>query len=1762
MEGESNSSDAGSGESQAKTIDDYRKLVGAWPYARQFVLDTMDENVIERHGELILYRALNIGRAVAFVGAGVSMSYGRISWRELVRVLYKDAENPTGPGSTPEEKPKDSPDARIQILRETLKKLDPGLQQERTSKKSKEKFETDRGWGEIPASRLPALFQIADEMGIARARAQKKGPNSTRDKARRLVFDDAGHAHVLLQSAEPDILDSLKLKREDLSLDFPSYAGVFTRQFLGELVTALQDPQGSQPVEFLELLELFRQHNEGDDNPSLNPTHRFVTAAALSAFPKKDRREMILNEKGSPLLHGERVRNKIVSPERDPLLILVEQLGISRFLTTNYDLDIERLMLDRGFRLHGSENVNAMGARARDFVLTPEKAAFLVDFAVQDTRFAIDVAHLHGRATEGDEIVATEADYQALYLRDDGRRDLLDGAIDLAFKGNALLFVGNGLGEDDVLRPLRQFMSEGRGGREAEAVALLPDRDVKTRVEEKVLLLHRYGVYAIHFGKAHIRGTEERHEKWILATIVGTLRLISKLLASPASTIKPATKAKQRLWDLIEADTSGKSAIKEGLIEEVGRNERGSKVPKIDIDAINFIEGHRPEIVRLELETLNYLFDFWVRRECGNDSSENEAVAAKILADNLEDAITAGFLAAALHRLDRGWASWRKDWFGEIVARDPAPQPIEIKKDKSPDQYSAFFVKGRSLSMDRRRAIELLDYDEIPNPKMSNIADRHFQAKFSQTLARVCASLRQHAEKGEPARRLMHRPGRRVFLFAGPRGVGKGHFYSAVTEFDGVLKFLDASWPLKKEKPYLGIIAFNMSFSVELGSGFDRLTRFMKAKLQENYDSIANRAGVGEAAQFNKLFQELASSRPHGSGDRVGALDLIFRVMSGREKGIGIPSGRFAIFINASHLLFGPGGFAKSADITRLMRIILNPNYSNAPVDVVLVCDEQGIPLEFRNRAISPALKEEMPRTMSEEPPFPWTVEVMDAVVESTRAEIEDKVVARRLGLRTSMTETTDGIQSAVRETKEQRENRENTTALFMRLHPSMLGVVASAAFPHVLAALAVTARFGKGGHELKNVHLKPGTQELMLGILTKAAESGARGVVERMDFAQQLWGLDLCEGALAPNGRDHHELDRRLGDYFKAFGGNRFGFTIAFAVAEEDWEETGDISKTIRTLDEVREEASGIEEPSRQDAIIRAVLSIHKSRGIRENLNEKLLNVPGRSGRAWKDALANKHCIEFLCEELLSILAMIGFPVDAECICVLPLIAFRGNNRGGGLSKEQRWMRVCLALDVLVRRCLVFRFVPSGAEKDEFGRPNRFGVHRHVQRHAFRYLQQPLVEQAEIESFMPTLYASQPNDLPYPTASAQQRIREVVSALSRYPSQVVDQASLPGDLQSRMVRAAYGVIRTVYGVGVVARFHEYVEDGPPEGYFEEHRRHVRWLLKRAQALGPQVSADPLQSATDTDVKRSAPFYTGEIAWLYNESGVLSLVQGNLDDAAALFAQAIRVLNEIERRGAPAALTSAVRLNRALVDIERGHLRKADATLRDITSFRDEHRAVRWIAYGYRGLIEHLRGNRDKASSKYEQATKVLNGLKRYRAASIFMRHHADLKRSLGKASLEEARGLVDEAVNLAAAGSHSDVLYQARLTRLRIRADQEGPGCYADLRRELRTIEHYAKVMGMPRLEIEVLYFEAVLRSRLGDLGMAMKRNSRSLALANTCDLVLRKISSMVLAAELSKDLDNREGARALAEAAKSMAIVAECSMAQDRAQTLLASL
>src|ERR1700760_4113425 len=110
----------------------------------------MDHDLIQRHGELLLSRSINIGRIGAFVGAGVSMSYGRISWRELVRELLESAERKYKDGLHGEKHP------RISIIYQTLQALKPT-----------DDSDKDGAWREMPAARLLILFQVADELGEA-----------------------------------------------------------------------------------------------------------------------------------------------------------------------------------------------------------------------------------------------------------------------------------------------------------------------------------------------------------------------------------------------------------------------------------------------------------------------------------------------------------------------------------------------------------------------------------------------------------------------------------------------------------------------------------------------------------------------------------------------------------------------------------------------------------------------------------------------------------------------------------------------------------------------------------------------------------------------------------------------------------------------------------------------------------------------------------------------------------------------------------------------------------------------------------------------------------------------------------------------------------------------------------------------------------------------------------------------------------------------------------------------------------------------------------------------------------------------------------------------------------------------------------------------------------------------------------------------------------------------------------------------------------
>jgi SIR2-like domain len=1788
------------------TDDQLRRLIYNWPYAKEFVLDTMDPDLIQRHGELLLSRAVNIGRIVAFVGAGVSMSYGRISWRELVRELLDSAEQKYKRNETTYE----AEHPRIKIIYETLRALKP-----------LENADEDSAWREMSPARLLILFQIADELGeaIDRSSAEPGGERySARRKTQQLVYDDAGHTRRLFESSykrrgaeeqessETAIeqllgyLSKRSLSRNLLKVQ-PPYQSIFAKDTLKDLIERM-------PRELRSLKSLCREF--GKTSPSearpiyLNPTHRFVVAAVLSTMPatRSDRQlkewaRSYINkapERSIQRLIEEneprRFRNETVDQDRDPLQLLVNRLGVRRFITTNYDLDIEQMMLDRGYQLRSAavestssnnfiaESVNAMEARARDFVFQEDRAAHLIDFAVQDGRFALDVVHLHGRATDGDDIVATEADYQRLYLRDESRkgrgRDLLDGAINLAFRGNALLFVGNGMGEDDLLRPLRHFMSEGPSGRESDAIALLPDlKGAQSRLEEKATLLRRYGVYTIHFGRGKLH--RDKQEVFLLSALIKLIRFLVKEIAELGSPKRRARKPRSAaIRDLlgkiqielgkgeVQSASSKKAIWLKRLVEapDAGAAKRTLKLAKIWQ-----IEGKPAALIDRELNTIDYLLDFCVRATCGSRTEhEAESRAAQILAENTEDAIVAGFLSATISRLQNTWAEWREQWFGDISPRLAVPRPERWISEQP------HWLLAEGAEIDRRRAINLPpDYNLLP----VNSSGGRFRIESSQTLAQACLALRRYVGSLDEGKRSpMLVPGRRVFLLAGPRGTGKGHFFSAISDNEGLLKFLDATWKVGEERPkpkYASAFAFNFSFSVELGSGFDRLTQFLRDRLSRAYSAADRR-------KFDGLYDQVAGKKskhekpsPPHSGHRIGMLDFLFKAIAGKIAGLPKVKDRFVLLFNATHLLFDAQGVAKSADVTRIMRVLLDEDHADAAIDIIFVTDEKGTPIEFRNReGGGPHEDADIARTWDTRP-AKWKVEVIASPGDHLRSEAEDEAALDRLNLRRQAL-------------ADQTSTAPNNIALFLRLRPAMLGIVAAAAFPRTLAAIVYAAREEETLLSRKRLNrLGMSVQKILKDQYEKNLD--VQGVVKRNDYTRRIARLGLPDVEANSDRSTISKIDRELGTYFKAFGRNRFAMTIAFAVADEELvvEES---TKTAleRTLKRIRDEVSGIDDPSREDSIVRAAIAIHRRRGVRkaafpEILDKLLQSVQLDAKDREREETRLFRRLSDVCEELLVVLSMIGYPIEQDCLSALQFRAWNGWHQDfkEGLTADIQKAVIEAALQILVQRCLVFRFEPTivparspsrdRAAKTDSG-TERFGVHRHVQRHIFRQLKQPFVEHAEIESYMPTLYASQPNDLPYPTITAQTRIREIVALLSRYPSynrlheRNQDQEG-SAELQSRMLRAAYGTIRTVYGVGVVARFHEFGDKATPPsvGYFEEHRQQVRWLLKQAK----EIERCLIGGKSVRKFVQKLPFYSGDIAWLYNECGVLSLVQGRLNDASKLFSESMRALLPIERRGTPAALTASVRLNRALVDIELGNLPKAEGALHDIMAQRDEHRAVRWIASDYCGLIEHIRGNLGEARSRYNGAVRVLVEMKRNRAASIFSRHCADLCRCLkAEDDLKEAERLADSAVNLAAAGSHADVLHQARLSRLRTQAARRGPESFAQLRKELESIEAYARVMGMPRLEVETAYLDAYFRHQLGDLTMAMKAVTRSLTIANDCNLVLRIISGTLLAADISKDLGMPEGARTLAETAKVMATTAEFSAALDNAQTILDSL
>ena len=78
-------------------------------------------------------------------------------------------------------------------------------------------------------------------------------------------------------------------------------------------------------------------------------------------------------------------RHGLITQWRDPLLFMQERLRINRFITTNFDHEIERLFKDQSFREPGAagEKESLLRPRFIDIVFDNDRSGELAAFAVR-----------------------------------------------------------------------------------------------------------------------------------------------------------------------------------------------------------------------------------------------------------------------------------------------------------------------------------------------------------------------------------------------------------------------------------------------------------------------------------------------------------------------------------------------------------------------------------------------------------------------------------------------------------------------------------------------------------------------------------------------------------------------------------------------------------------------------------------------------------------------------------------------------------------------------------------------------------------------------------------------------------------------------------------------------------------------------------------------------------------------------------------------------------------------------------------------------------------------------------------------------------------------------------------------------------------------------------------------------------------------------------------------------------------------------------
>jgi hypothetical protein len=320
------------------------------------------------------------------------------------------------------------------------------------------------------------------------------------------------------------------------------------------------------------------------------------------------------------------------------------------------------------------------------------------------------------------------------------------------------------------------------------------------------------------------------------------------------------------------------------------------------------------------------------------------------------------------------------------------------------------------------------------------------------------------------------------------------------------------------------------------------------------------------------------------------------------------------------------------------------------------------------------------------------------------------------------------------------------------------------------------------------------------------------------------------------------------------------------------------------------------------------------------------------------------------------------------------------------------------------------------------------------------------------------------------------------------------------------------------------------------------------------------------------------PLFEREWVWLFNELGVVKLLQGHAHDASALFEQAIEFETERLRagggfeqliyvdRGLPDFSVSKLRImmNLAMAEIERGAFNRAGRILasekRDISElielFSDKsdrvaesrrvHREIR-ILNLVLGLVDarlkFLCGGAGEAMQWLETNDKRIVGEGVHGLTALYYLIRADVES--GRRNHAAAAEMFATARAEAEASGRSDLIFSVMLGESELRmAMQRQPGA-GQLQQQLariRKIKHEAERLGMSRIVVTACMLRARLYMGFGEFRSARQDLMTALTKATNCGLHLKRTSALIDMAALVGALDAslRDEARDIARSAR----------------------